>query len=107
MKRIKRFNESIEDYPKEIIATRPIYQSEETMLWNDKKISMEDCNNYLDAVNVLYLNNVREEEYNTILEYYEIVDGYSIEEGHTENIIEISKKNLDYLIEFKIIEVIK
>ena len=42
MKRIKRFNESIEeDYPKEIIATRPIYQSKETMLWNDKKLVWE------------------------------------------------------------------
>lgn len=103
---LKRFNENKENYPKEIIATRPIYQNKETMLWDDKEISMDDCNNYLDAVNVLYLNNVREEKYNTILEYYEIVDGYSIEEGHTENIIEISKKNLDYLIEFKIIKVL-
>jgi hypothetical protein len=85
--------------PKQIIANRTIYQPSNTMLWTDNinGINIQDCNNYMEPINTYHLNNIREEKYNTFLEYYEIID------GNTESIIEITKTNLDFLIEFNII----
>ncbi len=104
MKHLKRFNENISNYPKEIIATRHLYQPSGTMLWTDnlgdRKIT--DCNNYIEPVNSLTLKDITENNNNNPLLIY-----YEIEEGHTSNIIEITKKNLDFLIEFNLIEVLE
>ena len=85
--------------PKQIIANRTIYQPSNTMLWTDNinTINIQDCNNYMEPINIYHLNSIREEKYNTFLEYYEIID------DHTESIIEITKNNLELLIEFNII----
>lgn len=90
--------------PNKIIATRTIYQPIDTMLWTDdiNNINIEDCNNYLEPANVCVLNEVREFNNRTLIDYYEKDNS-----GNTESIIEISLANLQFLIEFNIINVIE
>lgn len=89
------------EYPKEIIATKTLYQNSDTFLYDDIQLDNDKCEHTLDPINICYLTNIRNHGSIVILEYYEKSSGY------TESIFEISDKNLQYLIDFNLIGVLK
>lgn len=102
MKYIKNFNESINEYPSEIIATRTLYKDEETFLWSDNFVDIDKCESIYEPALTSKLKDIyNDSDGNKVLVYYEYEN-----DGTLSSIIDFNLDNLKDLISNNLISIV-